>query len=134
MGETLTALQRAAPDVRIINLETSLTLSDDVADGKAVHDRMNPADPACLTVAGPDVCTLATNHVLDLGREGLAETLKVLDTADIATASAGRGCAPSGDIDWLRSALERDVRPSGQRFDTARDGVCAAQTRLPRPR
>lgn len=89
-GECLGALERAAPDVRVLNLETSITRSDHFAPGKAVHYRMHPANLACLTVVRPDVCTLANNHVLDLGREGLAETLRVLSAAQLAVAGAGQ--------------------------------------------
>ncbi len=88
-GEALAALQAAAPDVRIINLETSITRSDRFAPGKAVHYRMSPDNLACLEAVDPDVCTLANNHVLDLGREGLAETLEVLAAAGLRTAGAG---------------------------------------------
>jgi poly-gamma-glutamate capsule biosynthesis protein CapA/YwtB (metallophosphatase superfamily) len=89
-GESLEALERAAPDVRILNLETSVTRSDRFAPGKAVHYRMSPDNLGCLTVVRPDVCTLANNHVLDLGREGLAETLDVLSAAGLGVTGAGR--------------------------------------------
>ena len=88
-GETLAALRMAAPDVRIINLETSITRSDRFAPGKAVHYRMSPDNLACLEAVDPDVCVLANNHVLDLGPEGLEETLGVLATAGLRTAGAG---------------------------------------------
>lgn len=88
-GEGLAALQAAAPDVRIINLETSITSSDRFAPGKAVHYRMSPDNLACLEAVHPDVCVLANNHVLDLGREGLEETLAVLAAAGLRTAGAG---------------------------------------------
>ncbi len=89
-GESLAALERAAPDARILNLETSITRSDHFAPGKAVHYRMNPENLACLAAARPDVCTLANNHVLDLGREGLEETLDVLSAAGLQATGAGR--------------------------------------------
>lgn len=89
-GEALAVLEAAAPDVRIINLETSITRSDRFAPGKAVHYRMSPDNLACLGAVDPDVCTLANNHVLDLGPEGLVETLEVLDAAGLRTAGAGR--------------------------------------------
>jgi poly-gamma-glutamate synthesis protein (capsule biosynthesis protein) len=54
---------------------------------------MNPANIACLTVARPDVCALANNHVLDFGRSGLAETLGTLAGAGLRTAGAGRNAA-----------------------------------------
>ncbi|TVR26755.1 MAG: CapA family protein [Nitriliruptor sp.] len=92
-GEALAALEAAAPDVRIINLETSITRSDRFAPGKAVHYRMSPDNLSCLEAVDPDVCTLANNHVLDLGPEGLEETLEVLDAAGLRTAGAGHDMA-----------------------------------------
>jgi poly-gamma-glutamate capsule biosynthesis protein CapA/YwtB (metallophosphatase superfamily) len=89
-GEALRLLAEAAPDVRIVNLETSVTRSDAFAPGKAVHYRMHPDNLPALTVARPDVCVLANNHVLDFGRAGLAETLGSLARAGLRTAGAGR--------------------------------------------
>jgi poly-gamma-glutamate capsule biosynthesis protein CapA/YwtB (metallophosphatase superfamily) len=92
-GDALGVLDDLAPDVRLINLETSITRSGDFAPGKEVHYRMNPANIACLTVARPDVCALANNHVLDFGQNGLAETLDTLAGAGLRTAGAGRDAA-----------------------------------------
>jgi poly-gamma-glutamate capsule biosynthesis protein CapA/YwtB (metallophosphatase superfamily) len=89
-GEALTTLLDPAPEVRVINLETSITRRDEFAERKAVHYRMDPDNLGALTVARPDVCTLANNHVLDFGRGGLDETLEVLSTAGLETAGAGR--------------------------------------------
>jgi len=88
-GDALQELERATPDVRIINLETSITTRGDPWPGKAVHYRMNPQNIACLTAAGIDCCALANNHVLDWGYDGLAETLATLDQAGIKHAGAG---------------------------------------------
>ncbi|HEX6074192.1 MAG TPA: CapA family protein, partial [Micromonosporaceae bacterium] len=76
------------PDVRLVNLETSATVSDDFAPGKAVHYRMHPDNVACLSVIRP-VCSLANNHVLDFGPAGLLETYDTLGAAGIAAAGAG---------------------------------------------
>lgn len=92
-GDALPLLDRAAPEARIVNLETSITTSDDFAAGKGVHYRMHPANAGCLTVARPDVCVLANNHVLDFGRAGLAETLDVLAAAGVPVTGAGPGRA-----------------------------------------
>jgi poly-gamma-glutamate synthesis protein (capsule biosynthesis protein) len=92
-GEALRVLAGAAPDVRIVNLETAVTADGTFAPGKAVHYRMHPANLPALTVARPDVCVLANNHVLDFGRRGLAETLEVLAGAGLRTAGAGRDAA-----------------------------------------
>ncbi|MEV7521465.1 CapA family protein [Streptomyces sp. NPDC091371] len=89
-GDALRILERAAPDAVVLNLETSVTRSDDFAPGKGVHYRMHPANLPCLAAARPDVCVLANNHVLDFGRRGLAETLDVLAGAGFAVAGAGR--------------------------------------------
>ncbi|GAA3835715.1 CapA family protein [Sphaerisporangium flaviroseum] len=89
-GDALRTLGEAAPDVRVVNLETSVTRSDDFAPDKAVHYRMNPANLPCLAAARPDVCVLANNHVLDFGHRGLEETLDALALADLRAAGAGR--------------------------------------------
>ncbi|GGW30217.1 hypothetical protein GCM10010340_04920 [Streptomyces griseoloalbus] len=89
-GEALRLLEDAAPDARIINLETSVTRSDAFAPGKAVHYRMHPANVPAVAAARPDVCVLANNHVLDFGRPGLRETLDALGGAGLRAAGAGR--------------------------------------------
>lgn len=89
-GDALETLDEIAPDVRLINLETSITRSDDVAAGKSVHYRMSPDNCGCLTVARPDVCALANNHVLDFGYRGLDETVSALTAAGIPAVGAGR--------------------------------------------
>lgn len=88
-GEALDELVQLAPDIRIVNLETAITLSDDWTD-KGINYRMHPENVACLTAARIGCCTLANNHVLDWGRGGLLETLDVLHAAGIRTAGAGR--------------------------------------------
>jgi poly-gamma-glutamate synthesis protein (capsule biosynthesis protein) len=88
-GDALPALQAAGPDARIINLETSVTTSDEFAVDKAVLYRMAPANLPALTAGHPDVCVLANNHVLDFGRSGLTETLASLAAAGLQTAGAG---------------------------------------------
>ena len=89
-GDALDEFRRTTPDVRIINLETSITRSDDYWQGKGINYRMNPDNIHCLTAAGIDVCSLANNHVLDWGYAGLAETIRTLQKAKITSAGAGR--------------------------------------------
>ncbi len=73
------------PMFKIINLETSITTNDDPWPGKGIHYRMHPGNTKLLTTAGIDFCSLANNHVLDWGREGLVETLHSLEDAGIVT-------------------------------------------------
>ncbi len=89
-GEALELVEYSGCLARIINLETSITTSDDYLPSKAVHYRMNPANAPTLAAIRPDVCILANNHMLDFGRRGLLETLDVLSAADLPTAGAGR--------------------------------------------
>src|SRR4029453_17016197 len=82
-GDALEELERIAPDARIINLETSVTTSDDSWPGKGIHYRMHPGNVDCLPAARVDVCVLANNHVLDYGRAGLGETIATLTAAGL---------------------------------------------------
>lgn len=99
-GDALEVMDGLAPDVRLINLETSITTSRAYQPGKGIHYRMHPANTACLTTADIQVCTLANNHVLDFGEAGLLETLRTLGEAGIITAGAGRDL-----VDAVRPAV-----------------------------
>ncbi len=92
-GDALPELRQFGPDVRIINLETSVTSSDDIWPDKEVLYRMHPRNIGCITAAGIDCCCLANNHVLDWGHNGLSETLQTLDMAGISHAGAGGNAA-----------------------------------------
>jgi len=92
-GDALEELARAAPDARIINLETSVTTCDEFRINRGINYRMHPNNIACLTAARIDVCVLANNHVLDYGYAGLEETLDTLTAAGLKTAGAGRDIA-----------------------------------------
>jgi poly-gamma-glutamate capsule biosynthesis protein CapA/YwtB (metallophosphatase superfamily) len=89
-GDALAVLDHVAPDVRVINLETSVTRSASFAPGKPVHYRMSPDNVPAVSVARPDACVLANNHVLDFGHTGLLETLDVLASDGLAGIGAGR--------------------------------------------
>ena len=89
-GDALDELERVVPDLRMINLETSITKSDDYWRGKEIHYRMNPENIPCLTSAWIDYCSLANNHILDWGYSGLKETLETLKKVNVKTAGAGQ--------------------------------------------
>lgn len=88
-GITLDELKHRKPDLRLINLETAITISDDHWKGKGINYRMNPQNIACLKSAYIDYCSLANNHVLDWGVEGLKETISTLNKAGIKYSGAG---------------------------------------------
>ena len=130
-GDALAVLDAARPDARIINLETSITRSDDWDRQKDIHYRVSPENAACLSAARIDVCTLANNHVLDWGTAGLLDTLATLDHLHVARCGAGRdldeairpavvdlgergriavfavGCADAGVPPWWAAAADR---------------------------
>jgi poly-gamma-glutamate synthesis protein (capsule biosynthesis protein) len=89
-GDALEELRLRAPQARIVNLETAVTLAEDAWPGKGIHYRMHPRNAPCLAAAGIDCCVLANNHVLDWGVAGLEETLKTLQAAGLRAAGAGR--------------------------------------------
>jgi poly-gamma-glutamate capsule biosynthesis protein CapA/YwtB (metallophosphatase superfamily) len=89
-GDALTVLDEAAPDLRVVNLETSVTRRGEPDADKRLHYRMSPRNLPCLTVARPNVCALANNHVLDYGLIGLVDTLEALSGVGIAGVGAGR--------------------------------------------
>jgi poly-gamma-glutamate synthesis protein (capsule biosynthesis protein) len=97
-GDALSEMDRVGPDLRIVNLETAVTVQD-TPWPKGINYRMHPANTPLLTRIGIDCCVLANNHVLDWMAEGLLETLNALHGAGIQTAGAGRdlasACAPA---------------------------------------
>ena len=97
-GDALKEFERFAPDIRVVNLETSITTSGDY-EPKGINYRMHPENTSCLTAAKIDCCVLANNHVLDWGRGGLLETLSSLQAAGLKTAGAGHD-----DIEALQPA------------------------------
>jgi poly-gamma-glutamate synthesis protein (capsule biosynthesis protein) len=106
-GDALDELEAASPDVRIVNLETSVTRNAAPWPAKGINYRMHPANVTCLTAAGIDVCALANNHVLDYGHAGLEETVATLSAAGLQTAGAGRGLAEA----QRPAIVERPGRP-----------------------
>ncbi len=92
-GDALVEMETAGTDLRIINLETSVTRNEDPWPDKGIHYRMHPQNIGCITAARIDCCCLANNHVLDWGYKGLVDTLQTLDMAGVARAGAGRNAA-----------------------------------------
>jgi poly-gamma-glutamate capsule biosynthesis protein CapA/YwtB (metallophosphatase superfamily) len=88
-GEVAALLDEAAPDVRLINLETTITADGEFAPGKTVCYRMHPDNLPALTALRPHVCALANNHILDFGYQGLTDTVAALTAAGIQGVGAG---------------------------------------------
>jgi poly-gamma-glutamate capsule biosynthesis protein CapA/YwtB (metallophosphatase superfamily) len=78
------------PSLFLANLELPLTRSGSPAD-KPVALRGAPEVADSLADAGIDVVSLANNHALDYGPEGLVDTMAALDRVGVAHVGAGVG-------------------------------------------
>jgi poly-gamma-glutamate capsule biosynthesis protein CapA/YwtB (metallophosphatase superfamily) len=88
-GAALEELKHGYRDAYIVNLEVSITRSNDYLP-KGINYRMGPENAGCLSAGGVDCCVLANNHILDWGYPGLLETLETLEHLGISTAGAGQ--------------------------------------------
>lgn len=89
LGDTAPILCGAAAVIG--NLECAVTQrTRPWAPPKVFHFRADPAAAAVLRAANVRCVSLANNHALDFGRDGLLETLEVLRRAGIGWAGAGR--------------------------------------------
>jgi len=89
-GDALKVWEKLPPSVKIVNLETSLTVHDRPWPEKGINYRMHPKNVKVLTSAGIDLCSLANNHILDWERPGLIETLETLKESGIVVVGAGK--------------------------------------------
>ena len=85
-GNTLPLLQKA--DLRIINLETTFTKSENKIP-KVFNYKADPKNVQSLVEANINLVSLANNHSKDFGNEGLLETIKTLDGVNILHVGAG---------------------------------------------
>jgi poly-gamma-glutamate capsule biosynthesis protein CapA/YwtB (metallophosphatase superfamily) len=132
-GDALPILDDVAPDVRVINLETSVTRGADFAPGKPVHYRMSQENLPCVAAVRPDACALANNHVLDFGRTGLEDTLGALAGAGMRAVGAGRDAphaaqpvavpAPGGRVVIFSCGTASSGIPAGWAAAATRPGV-----------
>lgn len=89
-------------DLAFVNLEVALCTGGRPAD-KLVNVRADPALAAPLRAAGVSVATVANNHALDFGVEGLREMLAALRDAGIRAVGGGE------DVDTAFRPVVADV-------------------------
>lgn len=89
-GNALEIWREKRPDLKIVNLETSVTTHETFAPAKGINYRMHPSNASVFQAAGIDVCTLANNHILDWGNQGLAESISTLNMIGIKHSGAGQ--------------------------------------------
>jgi hypothetical protein len=96
-------------DFAIANLENPLTHSV-VRTDKAATIKGDPSIAPSLAEVGVDLVTVANNHAMDFGAEGLLETLKVVKESDVLTVGAGTDLESASrpeyvEIEGLRIAV-----------------------------
>ena len=76
-------------DLRIVNVETVLGDEGAPIPKNGPHIKGDPAAIAALTSVPWDVATLCNNHIHDFGPDGLAATIRRLQSAGLQTCGAG---------------------------------------------
>jgi poly-gamma-glutamate synthesis protein (capsule biosynthesis protein) len=90
----------AAADVAMVNLETAVT-DGGSPEPKSFLFRAPPSAFEAVRAAGVDVVSLANNHALDYGRDGLADTLAYAAEAGVAVVGAGED-ADAAYAPWVK--------------------------------
>ncbi|NYH52541.1 MULTISPECIES: CapA family protein [Nocardiopsis] len=83
------AEQLSAADLAMVNLETAVTEGGTPAPGKAYTFRAPASSLEALEAAGVDVATVANNHGMDYGVEGLKDTLENGEASPVQLVGAG---------------------------------------------
>ena len=91
-------------DITLVNLEAPLTGRGTEFVDKKYRFRVRPQAVAALKKAGITTVTLANNHSMDYGPQGLLDTLQQLDKAGICHVGAGENLAAA------RKAVIYDIR------------------------
>ena len=129
----------SSADVAIVNLEMAITERGEPYDKEFVF---RAPGSAALTLAGAgiDVVSLANNHILDFGAEGLEDTISVLDEVGILRPGAGANNAEAYAPRVL--VLDNEIRvafvsasaiiPGGFAAGAERPGVADAKWAIPR--
>ncbi len=89
IGEELSEVLEGA-NFRIFNLEVPLTDKKEPIEKSGPNLIAPTSTIKGLKAISPDFFTLANNHILDQGKQGLDSTLTLLDEAGIAHAGAGK--------------------------------------------
>ncbi|KAE8348543.1 hypothetical protein BDV28DRAFT_87413 [Aspergillus coremiiformis] len=77
-------------DLNLINLETAATTCDTPWPNKTFNYRMHPTNLQALKEARIDYVSLANNHTLDFGEQGLLDTVRGVRDVGIEFAGVGQ--------------------------------------------
>ena len=79
-----------AADVAVVNLETAITARGTKPPGKEFAFRAPPSGLTALKMGGVDVASMANNHGMDYGREGLEDSLAASAATGLPLIGIGR--------------------------------------------
>ncbi|MEV0650479.1 CapA family protein [Phytomonospora sp. NPDC050363] len=96
-------------DFAMLNFETSVTDSDD-GQPKQYKFKTTPAAYEAVKAAGVDLVSLANNHTLDYGRDGLVDTLDAAEASGMPVFGAG------ADIDAALEPYVVDLKGTSVAF------------------
>ena len=77
-------------DISFTNLENVFCACNDGLSGQAHLIKSRPGNIESISGSGINVVSLANNHILDFGEDGLQETLSILEACNIKYTGAGR--------------------------------------------
>ena len=77
-------------DFRVVNLESPLTSSNSPIRKTGPNMKASPKMVGLIKDGGFDLATLANNHILDYGKEGVFDTIEICNSNGIKTVGAGK--------------------------------------------
>eukprot|EP01084_Bolivina_argentea_P186960 322151_1 len=104
-GDMIQSLKYYQPDIKLFNLETTITSSEHYWPKSGYWFKLNPKNIYILNKINNDgrlVCNLANNHMLDWGYQGLNETFQTLTSNNILFCGAG----PNTHEAWKPAVIE----------------------------
>jgi poly-gamma-glutamate synthesis protein (capsule biosynthesis protein) len=134
-GEFLRQLLKSESqsDVTVANLEAPVVSQAALRENKRYNLR---TDVSALGLFGArSVLSLANNHIMDYGEQGLAETISVLNNRGIVHAGAGRNLEEASkpaliNVDSVKVGVLCCADPRFQAATAQRAGTCPATVEL----
>lgn len=93
--------ETGAADIFMVNQEFPFTNRGTAAEDKQFTFRIPPEEVSMLTEMGVDIVTMANNHILDFGPEGITDSLAALDGAGIPHVGAGENLEQAKKLEIL---------------------------------
>ena len=96
-----------AADIFMVNQEFPFTDRGTAAEDKQFTFRLPPERVGMFTEMGIDIVTLANNHILDFGPEGITDSIAALDGAGILHVGAGENLEQAKKLEIIETCGRR---------------------------